>query len=78
MTIKYPLKVKHGHGRVWVEDGDGLSICDFNPLLVDEAEETILSLAEEMAGAWNATKADEQTPWTDALRAQLAKERGEV
>lgn len=78
MNIKYPMRAKRGDSGVWIEAGDGIFVCGFNHLLLDGDEAAIFEIAEEIASAWNKTKADDQTPFTDALRAQLAKERGEV
>jgi hypothetical protein len=77
MNIKYPLRANCGKSGVWIDDGNGVMICDFNPLLVGENEELIFDLASEMAAAWNQSKVNDQTPFTDALRSQLAKERDE-
>lgn len=73
--IKYPLKARRGVSGVWIEDQNEVTVCNFSPLLVEEAEGIIFDLAEEMAFAWNEAKAKDQAPWTDALRAQLAEER---
>lgn len=75
MTIKYPLRANCGKSGVWIDDGNGVTICDFNPLLVGENEELIFDLASEMAAAWNRSKVNDQTPFTDSLRAQLKKEQ---
>lgn len=52
--LRFPFKAKSGMSGVWIEDAAGVTILDFNPLIVSESAdltERAINTAELMAAS---------------------------
>ena len=86
--IRLPLKARAGASGLWIEDGAGVTLCDFNPLLGDQAAlpllaarmaaapELLAALTEALLVSGSDDDATASRPWHDKARSAIAKAEG--
>lgn len=48
-----PFRARRGRTGIWIEDATGLTVADFNSIVVAESPDAVLLTARRMAGLMN-------------------------